>query len=191
MAHSSLRYALFWQTPVYQSYGSFLYVALRLYIHEDEKSPGSLTYQDQQTGASNFVNIDFLELFHIFLSTWHSMAYLIQNAENQRFKSPLLPYQSILHLCLPTKKSGSKKPGNGWCAWIFSGTSIPFGKYGNWISCFQNEFALRIAKILHAANPCRNQFRIIGVQLFCQKLIYNQHKHSPIDTICYEYWNSK
>ena len=130
MAHSSLRYALFWQTPVYQSYGSFLYVALRLYIHEDEKSPGSLTYQDGQTGASNFVNIDFLELFHIFLSTWHSMAYLIQNAENQRFKSPLLPYQSILHLCLPTKKSGSKKPGNGWCAWVFSGASIPFGKYG-------------------------------------------------------------
>lgn len=110
--------------------GHFLYVALRLYIHEDEKSPGSLTYQDQQTGASNFVNIDFLELFHIFLSTWHSMAYLIQNAENQRFKSPLLPYQSILHLCLPTKKSGSKKPGNGWCAWVFSGASIPFGKYG-------------------------------------------------------------
>ena len=130
MAHSSLRYALFWQTPVYQSYGSFLYVALRLYIHEDEKSPGSLTYQDQQTGASNFVNIDFLELFHIFLSTWHSMAYLIQNAKNQRFKSPLLPYQSILHLCLPTKKSELKKPGNGWCAWVFSGASIPFGKYG-------------------------------------------------------------
>ncbi len=93
--------------------GHFLYVALRLYIHEDEKSPGSLTDQDQQAGASNFVNIDFLELFHIFLSTWNSMAYLIQNAENQRFKSPLLPYQSILHLCLPTKKSGSKKPGNG------------------------------------------------------------------------------
>ena len=139
MAHSSLRYALFWQTPVYQSYGSFLYVALRLYIHEDEKSPGSLTYQDQQTGASNFVNIDFLELFHIFLSTWHSMAYLIQNAENQRFKSPLLPYQSILHLCLPTKKSELKEPGNGWCAWIFSGASIPFGKYGcggrNYVLC--------------------------------------------------------
>ena len=37
------------------------------------------------------------------------MAYLIQNAENQRFKSTLLPYQSILHLCLPTKKSGPKK----------------------------------------------------------------------------------
>ena len=115
MAHSSLRYALFWQTPVYQSYGSFLYVALRLYIHEDEKSPGSLTYQDQQTGASNFVNIDFLELFHIFLSTWNSMAYLIQNAENQRFKSPLLSYQSILHLYLPTKISELKKPGNSWC----------------------------------------------------------------------------
>ena len=74
-----------------------------------QKSPSSLTYQDQQTGASNFVNIDFLELFHIFLSTWNSMAYLIQNAENQRFKSPLLPYQSILHLCLPTKKSELKK----------------------------------------------------------------------------------
>ena len=130
MAHSSLRYALFWQTPVYQSYGSFLYVALRLYIHEDEKSPGSLTYQDQQTGASNFVNIDFAELCHIFLSTWHSMEYLIQNAENLRFKSPLLPDRSIWHLCLPTKKSGSKKPGNGWCAWVFSGASIPFGKYG-------------------------------------------------------------
>ena len=35
------------------------------------KSPGLLTYQDQQTGASNFVNIDFSELCHIFLSTWH------------------------------------------------------------------------------------------------------------------------
>ena len=77
------------------------------------KSPGSLTYQDGQTEASNFVNIDFAELRHIFLSTWHSMEYLIQNAENQRFKSPLLPYQSILHLCLPTKKSELKKPGNG------------------------------------------------------------------------------
>ena len=42
-----------------------------------QKSPGSPTYQDQQTGASNFVNIDFAELRHIFLSTWHSMAYLI------------------------------------------------------------------------------------------------------------------
>ena len=80
---------------------------------ENAKSPSLLTYQDQQTGASNFVNIDFAELRHIFLSTWHSMAYLIQNAENQRFKSPLLPYQSILHLCLPTKKSELKKPGNG------------------------------------------------------------------------------
>ena len=38
------------------------------------------------------------------------MAYLIQNAENQRFKSPLLPYQSILYLCLPTKKSELKSP---------------------------------------------------------------------------------
>ena len=74
-----------------------------------QKSPSLLTDQDQQTGASNFVNIDFAELRHIFLSTWHSMEYLIQNAENQRFKSPLLPYQSILHLCLPTKKSELKK----------------------------------------------------------------------------------
>ena len=78
-----------------------------------QKSPSLLTDQDQQTGASNFVNIDFAELCHIFLSTWHSMEYLIQNAENQRFKSTLLPYQSILHLCLPTKKSELKKPGNG------------------------------------------------------------------------------
>ena len=39
-------------------------------------------------------------------------------------------YQSILHLYLPTKKSELKKPGNGWCAWVFSGASIPFGKYG-------------------------------------------------------------
>ena len=78
-----------------------------------QKSPSSLTDQDQQTGASNFVNIDFSELRHIFLSTWHSTAYLIQNAANQRFKSPLLPYQSILHLCLPTKESELKKPGNG------------------------------------------------------------------------------
>ena len=28
------------------------------------------------------------------------------------------------------KKSELKKPGNGWCAWVFSGASIPFGKYG-------------------------------------------------------------
>ena len=28
------------------------------------------------------------------------------------------------------KKSGLKKPGNGWCAWVFSGASIPFGNYG-------------------------------------------------------------
>ena len=28
------------------------------------------------------------------------------------------------------KKSEFKKPGNGWCAWVFSGASIPFGKYG-------------------------------------------------------------
>ena len=74
-----------------------------------QKSPSLLTDQDQQTGASNFVNIDFAELCHIFLTTWHSMEYLIQNAENLRFKSPLLPDQSIWHLCLPTKKSGPKK----------------------------------------------------------------------------------
>ena len=34
------------------------------------------------------------------------------------------------HSYLPTKKSELKKPGNGWCAWVFSGASIPFGKYG-------------------------------------------------------------
>ena len=28
------------------------------------------------------------------------------------------------------KKSGLKKPGNGWCAWVFSGASIPFGNFG-------------------------------------------------------------
>ena len=28
------------------------------------------------------------------------------------------------------KKSGLKKPGNGWCAWVFSGASIPFSNYG-------------------------------------------------------------
>ena len=76
----------------------------------DAKSPSLLTDQDQQTGASNFVNIDFAELRHIFLSTWHSMEYLIQNAENLRFRSPLLSYQSILHLCLPTKNPSSKSP---------------------------------------------------------------------------------
>ena len=38
------------------------------------------------------------------------MAYLLQNVKNQRFKSPLLPYQSILHLCLPTKNPSSKSP---------------------------------------------------------------------------------
>ena len=75
-----------------------------------QKSPSLLTDQDQQTGASNFVNIDLAELCHIFLSTWHSMEYLIQNAENLRFKSPLLPDQSIWHLCLPTKNPGSKSP---------------------------------------------------------------------------------
>ena len=32
-----------------------------------QKSPSLLTDQDQQTGASNFVNIDFAELCHIFL----------------------------------------------------------------------------------------------------------------------------
>ena len=81
-----------------------------LFFQRTQKSPGLLTDQDQQTGASNFVNIDFAELCHIFLSTWHSMEYLIQNAENLRFKSPLLSYQSILHLCLPTKNPGSKSP---------------------------------------------------------------------------------
>ena len=81
-----------------------------VFLLRTPKSPGSLTDQDQQTGASNFVNIDFAELCHIFLSTWHSMEYLIQNAENLRFKSPLLPDQSIWHLCLPTKNSGSKSP---------------------------------------------------------------------------------
>ena len=81
-----------------------------LFLLRTQKSPGLLTDQDQQTGASNFVNIDFAELCHIFLSTWHSMEYLIQNAENLRFKSPLLPDQSIWHLCLPTKNPGSKSP---------------------------------------------------------------------------------
>ena len=81
-----------------------------LFLLRTQKSPGLLTDQDQQTGATNFVNIDFAELCHIFLSTWHSMEYLIQNAENLRFKSPLLPDQSIWHLCLPTKNSGSKSP---------------------------------------------------------------------------------
>ena len=41
---------------------------------ENAKSPGLLTYQDQQTGASNFVNIDFAELRHIFFLhgiPWH------------------------------------------------------------------------------------------------------------------------
>ena len=81
-----------------------------LFSRKTQKSRGLLTYQDQQTGASNFVNIDFTELCHIFLSTWHSMEYLIQNAENLRFRSPLLPDQSIWHLCLPTKNPSSKCP---------------------------------------------------------------------------------
>ena len=88
----------------------YMISVMLLFFRRTQKSPGLLTDQDQQTGASNFVNIDFAELCHIFLSTWHSMEYLIQNAENLRFKSHLLPDQSIWHLCLPTKNSGSKSP---------------------------------------------------------------------------------
>ena len=95
--------------------GKNIYMISRglLFSWRMQKSPGLLTYQDQQTGASNFVNIDFTDLCHIFLSTWRFMAYKVQNVEKLRFKSPLLPDQSIWHLCLPTKKSGLKKPGNG------------------------------------------------------------------------------
>ena len=34
-----------------------------------------------------------------------------------------------IYVCLQ-KNPSPKKPGNGWCAWVFSGASIPFGKYG-------------------------------------------------------------
>ena len=110
MAHSPLRYALFWQTPVYQSYGSFLYVALRLYIHEDEKSPGSLTDQDQQTGASNFVNIDFLNysiFFFLHGIPWHIWSRMQRIRGSNHLYFPIKAF--CIYVCLQ-KNPGQKSP---------------------------------------------------------------------------------
>ena len=52
----------------YRGRKEYLYDQPRLlFLLRTQKSLGLLTYQDQQTGASNFVNIDFAELCHIFL----------------------------------------------------------------------------------------------------------------------------
>ena len=40
--------------------------------------------------------------------------------ENARFESGQMLWNSDLHLWFERKNPGPKKPGNGWCAWLFA-----------------------------------------------------------------------
>ena len=114
-----------------QGPGDNLYVQHNAVIFRRmQKSPSLLTDQDQQTGASNFVNIDFAELCHIFL---HMAFYGMFDSECRESEVQITSTPRSKHLASMfayQKIRAQKSPETVDTPGFLPGVSIPFGNYG-------------------------------------------------------------
>ena len=92
-------------------------------LFEMKKGAAFLVRQDQQNDAQIFM-ILFWEKYRCQPEKRRWKRALAERIcpkrENARFESGQTLWNSDLHLWFERKNPGLKKPGNGWCAWLFT-----------------------------------------------------------------------